>query len=113
MRKCTSIIACPSPPFTLNKQQSNLRQRMAYEGEEEAHAEAVEKRGIPGVCTADGRQDEARKNKQGANAKACGPPRQQAGGDAEYHHAGGKHLEINGRFIAPRTPLVDERQNIQ
>ncbi len=52
---------------------------MAYEGEEEAHAEAVEKRGIPGVCTADGRQDEARKNKQGADGKACGPPRQQAG----------------------------------
>ena len=73
---------------------------MAYEGEEEAHAEAVEKRGIPGVCTANGRQDEARKNKQ-------------AGGDAEHHHAGGKHLEINGRFIAPRTSLVDERQNIQ
>lgn len=86
---------------------------MAYEGEEDAHAEAVEKRGIPGVCTADGRQDEARKNKQGADGKACGPPGLQAGGDAEHHHAGGKHLEINGRFIAPRTSLVDERQNIQ
>ena len=43
---------------------------MAYEGEEEAHAEAVEKRSIPGVCTADGWQDEARKNKQDADGKA-------------------------------------------
>ena len=42
---------------------------MAYEGEEEAHAEAVEKRSIPGVCTADGWQDEARKNKQDATAR--------------------------------------------
>ena len=86
---------------------------MAYEGEEEAHAEAVEERDIPCVCTADGRQDEAGKNEQGADGKTCSPPGQQAWGDAEHHHASGKHLEINGRFVAPRTSLVDERQDIQ
>lgn len=79
------------PPL-LNKQQSNLRQRMAYEGEKESHAEAVEKRGIPGECSANGRQDKAWKNKQGADGQTSGPPGQQARGDAEHHHAGGKHL---------------------
>lgn len=86
---------------------------MAYEGEEEAHAEAVEKRGIPGECSANGRQDKTWKNKQGTDGQTSGPPGQQAGRDAEHHHAGGKHLKINGRFIAPGVFLVDKRQNIQ